>query len=639
MIAACIAAAALFSVTVSSAQPVPSAPIEAFAQLPNKAPALSPDGKYFAMISEQAGRPVVAITEVGSAAPPLVITSPELLIDSIVWIKNDVLLIYSRINKTLGMWDKKSAVRTLGNATALLVNERKQIRMSAYVNLVDVNLDDPDVIFVQYENALFRTNVRTGKYVDQFMEGKRAEKTQTLQWYLDGHGKPVARMNTRLLPPYNLPRWVHTLEVREKDDWREIGEYNTTADTSDGFAGLSEDGKALIRRRPDQKSTASITRVSLTDGAETVLFNDPLYDSYSFLQDEWTGRIVGYGLVRDLREDHYFDPKLDALQNGLAQSFPGKSVNIVSADTTFNTVIFEVQGPRTPSSYYLLNRTTHQAAAIAASYPELTENMLGTVKPYPYKARDGLDIHAYLTLPPGREAKNLPLVVMPHGGPDHRDDMNFDWMVQFLANRGYAVLQPNFRGSSGYGRSFTEAGLRQWGLKMQDDISDGVKKTIADGIADPKRVCIFGASYGGYAALAGAAFTPELYACIVSFAGVSHLPYMLGFEKNQFDQSITDGSFMVTRIGDGFADQDKLEATSPALHADQVTAPVLLMHSKLDNTVPVHQSKLMAEALRKAGKKVTYIQMEDDDHYLTVQRTRLRLLQEVERFLKENIGN
>ena len=146
------------------------------------------------------------------------------------------------------------------------------------------------------------------------------------------------------------------------------------------------------------------------------------------------------------------------------------------------------------------------------------------MKPYPYKARDGLDIPAYLTLPPGKAPKNLPVVVMPHGGPDYRDYIGFDWMAQFFANRGYAVLQPNFRGSSGYGHKFTEAGLHQWGLKMQDDISDGVKKLIADGIANPKRVCIVGASYGGYAALAGATFTPDLYACAVSFAGISDLP-------------------------------------------------------------------------------------------------------------------
>jgi dipeptidyl aminopeptidase/acylaminoacyl peptidase len=204
---------------------------------------------------------------------------------------------------------------------------------------------------------------------------------------------------------------------------------------------------------------------------------------------------------------------------------------------------------------------------------------------------------------------------MPHGGPDARDDMLFDWWSQYLATRGYAVLRPNFRGSSGYGRAFTEAGLHQWGLKMQDDISDGVKKVIADGIADPKRVCIVGASYGGYAALAGATLTPELYACVVSYAGIGSLPDILGYDQAQGRSSIAGGSFNVTRIGDAFKDAARLDATSPVLHADKVRAPVLLMHSERDVTVPIAQSEGMEIALKKAGKRVEFIRLSgEDDH-------------------------
>jgi dipeptidyl aminopeptidase/acylaminoacyl peptidase len=180
-----------------------------------------------------------------------------------------------------------------------------------------------------------------------------------------------------------------------------------------------------------------------------------------------------------------------------------------------------VDGPQMPRSYFFLDRTTHKARFIASTYPKLNKDQLGKTKPFPYKARDGLDIPSYLTLPPGKTPKMLPVVILPHGGPRARDEMAFDWQAQFLANRGYAVMQPNFRGSSGYGRRFEEAGYGQWGLKMQDDITDGVRKLIADGIADPKRICIVGGSYGGYAALAGAAFTPDLYACAVSWAGIS----------------------------------------------------------------------------------------------------------------------
>jgi dipeptidyl aminopeptidase/acylaminoacyl peptidase len=235
--------------------------------------------------------------------------------------------------------------------------------------------------------------------------------------------------------------------------------------------------------------------------------------------------------------------------------------------------------------------------------------------------------------------KNLPIVVLPHGGPDARDKIDFDWMAQFFANRGYAVLQPNYRGSSGYGRKFTEAGLHQWGLKMQDDITDGVKKLIADGIADPKRVCIVGGSYGGYAALAGAALTPDVYACAVSFAGISDLPRMLSSDRARYGKNSHVTSFWKSRIGSAYDDSDQLRATSPARHADQIKCPVLLMHGEGDTTVPIEQSEIMADAMKSAGKNVEFIRFPGEDHYFNLADTRVRFLKETEAFLQKNIGN
>jgi dipeptidyl aminopeptidase/acylaminoacyl peptidase len=295
-----------------------------------------------------------------------------------------------------------------------------------------------------------------------------------------------------------------------------------------------------------------------------------------------------------------------------------------------------VDGPRAPQTYYYLDRVKHQATEIASAYPKLKSADLSDETPYPYKARDGLDIHAYLTLPSGKPAKNLPTVIMPHGGPDARDEVRFDWWAQFLANRGYAVLQPNFRGSAGYGRQFTEAGLHQWGLKMQDDITDGVRKLVADGIADPKRVCIVGASYGGYATLAGATFT-------VSWAGVSDLPNILSTEIQNSGREGKDSalvSFWASRIGSAAEDNDKLIAASPARHADQVKCPVLLMHGEADTTVRIDQSEMENKALLKAGKTVEFIRFTGgEDHYMNVADTRIRMLKETERFLEKYIGN
>lgn len=225
---------------------------------------------------------------------------------------------------------------------------------------------------------------------------------------------------------------------------------------------------------------------------------------------------------------------------------------------------------------------------------------------------------------------------MPHGGPDARDAIGFDWWAQFLANRGYAVLQPNYRGSSGYGKAFTKAGALQWGLKMQDDISDGVAKLIADGVADPKRICIVGASYGGYAALAGATFTPDLYACAVSVAGIADLRVLV---TETVPWGTTSETPMSMRLGLRYAGAKRLEDTSPLLHPDKVRCPILLMHGKYDTTVPIQHSEDMRDALINAGKSVQLVQFDSDDHYFTLAATRIQMLTELEKFLKQTIGN
>jgi dipeptidyl aminopeptidase/acylaminoacyl peptidase len=619
-------------------------PVEAFAELPAQAPQISPDGKYFAVKRGIRGRPGIDIYQVDApSAPPLVFTSDDWVVDGMVWAKNDVLVVYDKKNTAYDSRDGQSLVRPLEDATAILISERKQVRLSAYMRIEDINLEDADHVIASVEGSLFTMDLRAGGQPTRFMKGYRGAKDDsTSKWFLDGHGNVVGRVDATYVPhsDYTAPLWHLTLKAYKNGTWSPLATFEGEVDRGDGVGGLSEDGRSFLRLAPNGVSTKSVTAIDATTGAETKLFQDPTYDVSHLLTDDWTGRVIGYAVDEDMPTFHYFDTAREALQKGLEKAFPGLSVHAVSADIARDKVIAAVTGPRTPASYYLVNRVTHQATAIAASNPGLEPDMLGEVKPYPYAARDGLALHAYLTLPPGRPAKNLPLVVMPHGGPDARDDMEFDWWSQFLATRGYAVLRPNFRGSAGYGRAFTEAGLHQWGLKMQDDISDGVKKAIADGIADPKRICIVGASYGGYAALAGATLTPELYACVISYAGIGNLPEFMGYLQAQYRGSITYGSFEVTRIGDAFDDAARLKATSPALHADNVQAPIFLMHCERDVTVPIVQSEGMEIALKKAHKKVEFIRISgDDDHYLSLEASRLNLLKETDRFLAANIGN
>jgi dipeptidyl aminopeptidase/acylaminoacyl peptidase len=379
--------------------------------------------------------------------------------------------------------------------------------------------------------------------------------------------------------------------------------------------------------------------MDLKTGAESTLYANPKYDAGEPIYDPWTDRIIGTTYMDDKTEFQYFDPNLQALQKGLEAAFPDVAVRAVSWTTKLDKVIVEVDGPRRPFDYYYLDRATHAATKIGSAYPGLHAPDLGSVQFYPYKARDGLDIPAYLTLPPGKPLSGLPLIVLPHGGPDARDSIGFDWMAQFFANRGYAVLQPNYRGSWGYGRKFTQAGLHQWGLKMEDDLTDGVTKLVSDGFVDPKRVCIVGASYGGYAALAGAALTPNVYACAVSFAGVSDLPKMISEERVRYGKDSARVSFWISRIGSTYDDSEQLAATSPARQADRIKCPVLLMHGEGDTTVQIEQSEIMADAMRRAGKQVEFIRFPDEDHYFNLADTRIRFLKETEAFLNKYIGH
>jgi len=632
-------------------------PIEAFARLPAyDQPRLSPDGKHFAIIQAVAGIPAVTIYDLNNpGTKPAALGSDEWLVEHIQWAKNDRLAITVKKSykapddDRVRTWMRQFTVSVSGGDAVVL--NHNQISLGNNVadsDIIDTDLDDPDKIFVplyrynfineemshpsddddNFQLDLLAVNARTGES-HRFMTGN----SRTIAWYMDGHGHVVARIDQDKHPLQDH------LKFHDGNDWHDAGTFDATADRGTGLQGLSEDGASAVFLGYNGHDLLGMTTASLAKpGERSALFENGQYDVDSDIEDEWTGRIVGATYADDRMQYVYFDAARNALQRGLELAFPGVTVHAGSSDLARDRVIVEVESPKQPLTYYLLNRTTHHADRIASSYPELSADDLGEMKPYPYKARDGLDIHAYLTLPPVSAGKNLPLVVMPHGGPDSRDRLGFDWIGQFFANRGYAVFQPNYRGSSGYGRAFTKAGLQQWGLKMQDDITDGVKKLIADGVVDPKRICIVGASYGGYAALAGAAFTPDLYACAVSYAGISDLPAELRSERSDYGRDSSTVSFWTSRIGSADDDSDQLRATSPARHADQVKCPVLLMHGEGDTTVRIMQSELMYDALTDAKKDVRFIRVPGEDHYFSRASTRVQFLTEVEKFLAAHIG-
>jgi dipeptidyl aminopeptidase/acylaminoacyl peptidase len=356
----------------------------------------------------------------------------------------------------------------------------------------------------------------------------------------------------------------------------------------------------------------------------------------SALIDPATHLWIGGMLRNDEKETVFFAPALQARWKGARKAFPNNIAHLESWSTDFNKLIVFTDGGDDSGTYWLVDILKHAADPIGAQYPAVKSDDVGRVSMVDYRAADGLALHGVLTLPPGRPARNLPLVVLPHGGPEDRDYPAFNWWAQAYASRGYAVFQPNFRGSSGYGIEFRNAGLGEWGRKMQTDISDGVADLARKGIVDPKRACIVGGSYGGYAALAGVTVQQGLYRCAVAWGGVADLSDML-IQEHKEAASPTSAGMRYWRafMGVDSSSDSRLDAISPSTQAGRADAPVLLIHGKDDTVVPIEQSETMESALKRANKPVEFVKMDNEDHWLSREETRVEMLKAAVAFVEK----
>ncbi len=334
---------------------------------------------------------------------------------------------------------------------------------------------------------------------------------------------------------------------------------------------------------------------------------------------------------------HYFDKEEEQLRQRIKAHFPNNRYGIADTGKAERFYLIYVGGDRTRGAYWFYDAETDEARKIADLAPWIISDEMNEMHAVTYQSRDGLRIEAYLTLPDGLTpdtAHNLPVVVNPHGGPWARDCWGYSSEVQFLSNRGYAVLQMNFRGSTGYGRKFLEASYKQWGLRMQDDITDGVQWLIGQGIADPKRVAIYGGSYGGYAVLAGLAFTPDVYACGIDYVGVSNLFTFMNTIPPYWRPML---EIMYEQVGNPETDHDQLAATSPALHAENIRVPLFIAQGANDPRVNKAESDQMVEALRQRGVEVEYMVKDNEGHGFHNQENRFDFYRAMERFLAKHL--
>jgi dipeptidyl aminopeptidase/acylaminoacyl peptidase len=633
----CIGALALSSAPVAT-----GAPLEAYGRLPAlDNVTISPDGKELAYVTGFEGKSAVVVYGIDSGKVVAGIDVGTIKVRDLSWADNDnVIVTASTVSlgqELIGAKAERSVAQifTVSSKSLhpLLIGARSSLNI-IYSRPVSRIIDGHTIVFVEAVHsvlgrgrlALFAIDIGYSDFAANRVKIVEDGNGLSGGWTLDGNGNAIAAeeydegtKNWSLNLMVN-GRWVKVLDVIAPIDIPTI-------------EGLSADGRSLIVYLLDNGKPAA-DQVSLADGSVKKLpdTNPYLKDPFA---DARTGRVAGYLRIDSNLHYTFFDKTDQEAWTSVAQAFPGETVRFISVSTDRKRVVVRVEGTRSGCEYELIDLNTGLAKPIGPAFESIGAGDVADVKYVTYAAADGLKIPAYLTLPRGRPAKDLPLIVLAHGGPTAQDEPGFDWWAQALASRGYVVLQPQFRGSVGLGWEHLAAGFGQWGRKMQTDLSDGVRYLAAQGIVDPKRVCIVGGSYGGYAALAGATLDRGVYRCAISVAGVSDPHELLRWQRSR---QIRDDSialrFSSRLMGVEGYDDPKLSEISPVAHAAQADIPILLIHGSNDTVVPISQSEDMDSALRTAGKSVSFVRLDSEDHWLSRSETREQMLQATVAFLE-----
>ncbi|HEX5007546.1 MAG TPA: S9 family peptidase [Hyphomonadaceae bacterium] len=642
------------STSTTSSAPVPS--IEDFLAEPTTDDvALNPGGTHVASVILRDGVAYLVVTDLKTpGAKPAARRLGEVYVYGLKWISDDR-LIFSAGSKDVGVDYKRGRLIFTGVPRLFAVNRDltndivffqgdKKVASLNVISTSDINLIRGDTenflvpLLVGRNLDLARVNARDGKWSSI---ARGAENT--IGWYVDRSGQPAMRVDTnrrRTELRFLTPEARGNGEIK----WKEASKFRLNRDKDRALdfwpvaPGPTDDLYYVIGKTPGADRTAIYLYNTATQQFDREVFSHPRVDIESALVDRDTGEYIGASYWEDRLGTTFVDrtqqTHFDALHTFFGQE---RNISIIQTSSDQKTWIIATSGPRDPGSYHVYDMRATRSELIGSRNPHLREQQLGKSQVVSYKARDGLGITGYLTLPPNlRDGAKPPLIVYPHGGPESRDAQSYDLIVQFLATRGYAVFQPNFRGSSGYGQSFVEAGRRQFGKAMQTDLVDGVNHLASLGLVDTSRMCIMGASYGGYAALIGVVQFPDMYRCAIASSGPSDLYRQVRWEREEEGGDSEAYKYWVGQIGDPWKDRAEMEAISPINHIDRIVAPVLLLHGKQDDTVPFEQSEKMHAAMQKAGKNVRIVQFEDAGHGFTGDDLKV-FLGEVEKFLREHL--
>jgi dipeptidyl aminopeptidase/acylaminoacyl peptidase len=660
--AAALLLTAFFCTTLPAmAQAQAAVPIAPFFQHPAFDHAvLSPNGKTLATrVTDKNGHDVLAVIDLESRAASIVAGYTSEDIAQFQWV-NDERLIYTLHNTQEAQGDvllapgvfavnrDGSRLVQLAERDAFFFKQSSHIKKNIlpwHTYLTPPGAQDSDFVYLtstEYQfngrgNAvdfvnLLSVNTLTG--VSQVVN--RPGKVQ--QWWLDHQGQPRLAVT--------LERELATLHYLDPatGKWRAIASFDAYVGGPDVIdpVGFGPDG-ALYVTRTLHGATSSLHRFNFATGKvdDEALMAAPGYDFEGSLVRN-RAKLLGAEIITEARADVWFDAGMQAVQTAIDKALPATSnIITVAADPAAPNVLIESYSDKVPSRYSLFNKKTGELSKIGDSYANIDPARMGSQKMVSYKARDGLVIPALLTLPPGSTGKDLPMVVLVHGGPWARG-ATWQWNPesQFLATRGYAVLEPHFRGSLGLGYKHFAASFKQWGLAMQNDVADGTRWAIAQGYANANRVCIAGASYGGYAVLMGLVNDPALYKCGVEWAGVTDINLMYTDTWLSLSDTPADTKKygMPRMIGDPVADAVQLKATSPIEQAGRITQPLLLAYGGSDRRVPMSQGKLFYDKVKKTNANVQWIEYGNEGHGWYLPASRIDFWTRVEKFLAANIG-
>lgn len=607
-------------------------------------PKISPDGKSIAYVTTIMGgrKSVVAhsMTEMKKDRTMVLPPIDEADISDFTWANDDTLLVtYSFyggnfLYKGNKIEQTRLVAASFGQQAFNLVKASRDQKRSyggktsiaaTQSNIIDMLPSDPDHILLALDDDLDgdpdvrKINVYTGKYTIV-----QRGRSKVVEWLTDNQGVPVLGFDTYAK---NTTVYIHK---SKRDTWSEAAIIELL-DSGYNPVDIYEDGNSALFYTVNRYGREALGRFSLETGKLLEwVYSNKKYDVQGLYYSDMTGEVSGTAYMDTTYRQVFLGGKEKKVLAALNKAMPNSQNILLSSDKTGTLWMAAVESPTLTPMIVSLNVTTGVMGTFVDQYEEIDDAHIAPTKKYDVRMRDDLEIEAYVTTPLGREAQNLPTIIMPHGGPSARDDDSFDPEAQMLANRGYIVIKPNFRGSDGYGVPFEMMGNQQWGGTMQDDVTDTARWAIETGLADPKRMCIVGGSYGGYAAMMAAVNTPDLFACAVSLNGVVDLPLLWTDDaKFIWYQEMRDS------IGERRSD---LKEISPYHRADEIKIPVLLVAAKDDARVNYKHSQRMFKRMKKKKQDVTYLQLKSGGHSVDVNEERARYFSTLETFLAKHIG-